>query len=115
MAVSPSGLVGHGMPCPLSARSIQQYSPSADHEFFVIRSSLTPEEFGGGVFAGRRKIAPRAQMPQSAPPRVQRSLLRPLCLAMTPQRIASRKWTSAAVRQRVVGSISDLMKNSPET
>lgn len=85
-----------------------------DQEVFVMRSSLTVEEFDGRVFAGKRKIAASAQMPQSAPLMVQRNLLRPLCLAMTPQRIASRKWTSAAVRHKVVGSISDLMKNSPE-
>ena len=83
---------------------------------FVIRSDrqLPPDELCSGFFAGSKKIAASAQMPQSAPAKVQRVLFRPLYLAITPQRIASRRWTNAVVRHNVVGSMSDLMKKSPE-
>jgi hypothetical protein len=66
------------------------------------------------LLAGRRNIAASAQIPQIAPAIVQSFLLRPLYLAMTQQRIASRKCTSATVRHNTVASISDLMKKSPE-
>ena len=83
---------------------------------FVVRGGCqpVPDKFSGGVFTGRRKIAASAQMPQSAPAIVQIVLFRWLYFAITPQRMASRKCTNAAVRHNVVGSISDLIKKSPE-
>jgi hypothetical protein len=98
-------------PCELRA---------SGESFFHSKLGITKQKGKGALgyaavfFAGNKNNIPKAQIPKNKPAKVQGSFCRPLCPAITRQRMASRMCTSPAVRNKVTGSISGFMNKSPE-